>query len=111
MSDDDGEPSDERGDEGGACGFVSDPPLPSTRSVGMVWLYLVVCVLRAWPMANRRRDRSSFESKRMGRLQALDYVAGLTESTFHARRKVKTDPDTRRSNNMPQFDKKKMKDK
>jgi hypothetical protein len=44
----DGEASDERGDEGGPCAFTSDPPFSSVGSVGMVILSFVLLLRLAY---------------------------------------------------------------
>ena len=52
----DGEPSDEREDEGGPCAFASDPPCSSVRSTGMAgrWICDYAPGQCLWPTAADR---------------------------------------------------------
>lgn len=58
MMSEDGEPSDERDDEGGPCGFESDPPFSSVGSVAMAgwWIVRGLCLQRVDQVERKDRD-------------------------------------------------------
>ena len=49
----DGEPSDEREDEGGPCAFDSDPPCSSVRSTGMAGGFVIMRPANAYGQPQR----------------------------------------------------------
>ena len=90
MSEDDGEPSDEREDEGsGPCAFEGGPPFSSVASVGIVVCVGRLVIMRLASMANRRGQRADQscekQIERVSRLASRLSSVGPTKSSLRYR--------------------------